>query len=348
MKRILIIENDPELQGKYLDILKNSGYEVIEASKSDIGINLAISKLPDLILCNTELLTLDGFEVLSVISANPLTDRIPFIFLNCESTPDLVKKGIESGADDFITKPFHGNQLVRCVEARINRTKSNDLTLLPLGEISNSNLRTSKGLEKLLELISQSKIRHVKKKQTLFYENDHSQWIYLLVEGSIKTLKLTKDGRELITGLYKPKSLIGLDTLLLDEPWTESAEATENSSLYFIPKSAIIDLLNEYVELNQHFIKILSTSLHEKEDQLVELAYQSVKKRLAQVLIRLNKDAIPIDQIDISRDELAGLAGIATETVSRILTDFKERELIERNGSQIQIIDLEGLINIKS
>lgn len=347
MKNILIIENDPELLGKYSDILRNSGYEVIVAIHSEIGISLAISKLPDLILCNTVLSDINGFEILSLLSKNPLTNKIPFVFLNAFSTSDIVKKGIACGADDFVTKPFQGNQLVRSVEARINKNKDQNWASLPINNPI-GNHHNGKGLEKLLDLISQCKIRHIKKKQTLYYESDHSQWLYLLVEGCIKTLKLTDDGRQMITGLYKPKSFIGLDTLLLDEPWLESAEATQNSSLYFISKSAIIDLLNEHVELNQHFIKILSANLHEKEDQLIELAYESVRKRLAQVLVRLNKDAVPIDQIDICRDELAGLAGIATETVSRILTDFKERGLIERNGSQIQIIDLDGLIKMKS
>ncbi|WP_164108723.1 MULTISPECIES: cyclic nucleotide-binding domain-containing protein [Sphingobacterium] len=348
MKSILIIENNPELLGKYSDILRNSGYQVTIALNSDLGINLAISELPNLILCNTVLSNIDGFGVLSVLSKNPLTSKIPFVFLNSQSTPDIIKKGIAWGADDFVTKPFHGNQLIRAVEARINKNKDHSWASLPIIESNSNHRHKGKGMERLIDLISQCKIRHVKKKQTLYYESDHSQWLYLLVEGCIKTLKLTADGRQMITGLYKPKSFIGLDTLLLDEPWPESAEATQNSSLYFISKSAIIDLLNEHVELNQHFIKILSANLHEKEDQLIELAYESVRKRLAQVLVRLNKDTIPIDQIDICRDELAGLAGIATETVSRILTDFKERGLIERNGSQIQIIDLDGLIKMKS
>lgn len=346
MNNILIIENDLDLLGKYSDVLKNSGYEVTAAFNSEIGINLALSKLPSLILCNTVLSNIDGFGVLSILSKNPSTTKIPFVFLNALSTPDIVKKGIACGADDFVTKPFQCDQLVRSVEGRIN--KNQNQTSLPISEANNNHPHNGTGLEKLFDLISQCKIRHIKKKQTLYYESDHSQWLYLLIEGCIKTLKLTDDGRQMITGLYKPNSFIGLDTLLLDDPWLESAEATQDSSLYLISKSAIIDLLNEHVGLNQHFIKILSANLREKKDQLVELAYESVRKRLTQVLVRLNKNAVPIDQIDICRDELAGLAGIATETVSRILTDFRERGLIERNGSQIHIMDLGGLIKMKS
>lgn len=348
MKKILIIENNSDLLNRYSSTLQNAGYEVITSLNSDVGINLAINIKPHLVLCNPQLDDMDGFEVLSKLTKNPLTTQIPIIFIKPTSTSDEIKYGIQYGADDFITNPFQSNQLIRSVEARINRDNDHNSVQLPLNKLHTNSLPTVKSLERLHELIAQSKVRHLKKKQTLYFEGDYSQWLYYLVEGSIKTLKLTNDGRELIMGLYKPKSFIGLDSLLLDEAFNHTAEATMNSSLYFISKSAVLELMNEHVELNQHFLRILSTTIHEKEDKLVELAYESVKKRLAKALIRLVRDSVPIDIIDISRDELAGLAGVATETVSRILTDFKEKGLIERNGSQIQILDLEGLMDIKN
>lgn len=348
MKSILIIEKKTEIINQYTETLKKSGYEVIPAPSSNIGINLATYKVPDLILCNTDLTDIDGFEVLSILSGNSSTTNIPFIFLNPNASPEIIQKGLQLGADDFITKPFQGNQLLRSIKARLDKPKNEYRSSLPIDSSINYAISKNKSLEKLGELISQSKTRHIKKKQTLYYEGDYSQWLYLLVEGCIKTLRLTKDGRQLITGLYKPKSFIGLNTLFIDEPLTESAEAIENSSLYIISKVAVIDILNKYPEINHHFIRILSLNIQEKEEQLVELAYESVRKRLARVLIRINKDTVPIDHIDISRDELAGLAGIATETVSRILSDFKERGLIERSGSQIEIIDHESLENMKN
>lgn len=346
MKTILIIENDSALLDSYSEVIKRSGYDTMIAYNGDMGINYAINRLPDLILCNTQLPNIDGYGVLSVLSTNPLTIKIPFIFLNSASQPNEVRKGMDMGADDFVTKPFRDNQLMRSIEARINKINQN-LTMLSEQEAKIPHLGYSRGLEKLLELIAQSKVRHLKKKQTLYYEGDYPQGLYLLATGCIKTLRLTNDGRQLITGLYKPNDFIGLDTLLLDSPFTESAETTENSSVHLIPKKIVMDLLNEHIELNQHFIKLLSINIHEKEDQLVELAYEPVRKRLAHVLVRLIKDVFPLDIIDISREELAGLAGIATETVSRILSDFKEKGLIKKTGSQIQIIDLDSLISMK-
>lgn len=348
MKKILIIENNSDLLNSYSSALQNAGYDVITSLNSHVGIMLAINIIPNLVLCNPQLDDMNGFEVLSKLTANPLTTKIPIIFIKPDSTFDEIKYGIQYGADDFITTPFQSNQLIRSVEAKINSHRDPNSVHFPLNRLHTNSFHTVKSLERLHELIVQSKVRHIKKKQTLYFEGDYLQWLYYLVEGSIKTLKLTNDGRELIMGLFKPKSFIGLDSLLLDEAFNHTAEATVNSSLYFISKSAVLDLMNEHVEVNHHFMRILSTTLHEKEDKLVELAYESVKKRLAKTLIRLAKDSVPIDIIDISRDELAGLTGVATETVSRILTDFKKKGLIERTGSQIQIINLEGLMHVKN
>lgn len=347
MKSILIIENNLKLLKNYAETLKIAGYHVDMAPSSDHGIKLAISKLPDLIVCNTELTNIDGFEVLSTLSANPSTSKIPFIFINSEASPEKIKRGIYRGAGNFVIRPFNSNQLTRAVETQFSKHKNQNGTLSPIANSKDSQQLQDNGLEKLFTLISQSKTRHIKKKQTLYYEGDYAQWLYLIAEGSVKTFKLTNDGRQLITALYKSNDFVGLDNLLINLPLSENAEVTEDSSIYFISKTAVLELLNQYVDINQHFIKILSFNIHEKDNQLVELAYESVRKRLAQVLTRLAKDTVPIDQIDISRDELAGLAGIANETVSRILTDFKERKLIERNGSLIQIIDLDGLMTLR-
>ncbi|MNY52676.1 Fumarate and nitrate reduction regulatory protein [compost metagenome] len=126
------------------------------------------------------------------------------------------------------------------------------------------------------------------------------------------------------------------------------AEAVENTSLYLLPKEQVLNLLNKYPEISKQFIKILSNNIHEKEEQLLELAYHSVRKRLAMVLLRLSKKTPDADQIVITREELAALAGIAVETVSRTLTDFKCEGLLEKNGNQIQLLNMEKLAKMKN
>jgi CRP-like cAMP-binding protein len=159
---------------------------------------------------------------------------------------------------------------------------------------------------------------------------------------------MAEDGRELMMGLYKADDFLGVNALLLDESFTETAEAVDDAAVCLLPKEGIITLVNKYPEITLEFIKILANNIREKEDQLLELAYNSVRKRLAQTLVRLSKQFTDPSQFKISRDELASMAGMATETVSRTLSDFKDEKLIEKKGSQIQILDLNRLIKMKN
>jgi CRP-like cAMP-binding protein len=110
------------------------------------------------------------------------------------------------------------------------------------------------------------------------------------------------------------------------------------------------ELLNRYPDVARQFIHILSNNLIAKEEQLLQLAYHSVRKRMAEVLIRLCRQEKQEGQITlrISRDNLAAMAGMATETVSRILSDFKDEGIIERKGSQIGILGLQRLQQMKN
>ncbi len=219
-------------------------------------------------------------------------------------------------------------------------------SLIKLEALASTN--ASNGAKELKELIALRKIRHIKKKQVLYYHGDEPLGLYLLMSGSVKTLKLTEDGRELTTGLYQPDDFIGINALLLDESFAETAEAIEDSSVCLLPREAMLNLINKYPDISSKFIKILSNDVREKEEQLLELAYHSVRKRLAQVLIRLNHMGGSSDQFKISREELAALAGMATETVSRTLSNFKEEGLIEKKGSYIEIKDVARLQKMKN
>jgi CRP-like cAMP-binding protein/CheY-like chemotaxis protein len=345
MKTILVIESNVNAMNAYTEILRVVGYKTITALDGDIGINMAIANAPDLILCNVSLGNIDGFGVLAVLSKNILTSNIPFIFISTAFKLDILRRGMDMGADDFITRPFQDDQLLRAVNSRINKLKTFNHNPENSIAVGNENFDD---IPHIKEIISQSNYRRLKKKQTLYFEGDYCQGVYFLDVGNIKTFKLNSDGRELITNLYQPKSFIGIGYLLLNSPLAETAEALENCSLYFTPKKVILELLELYPSLNQYFIKILSINLKEKEDQLVEIAYESVSKRLSKVLIRLNRTASPIDYIAITRDDLAGLTGIATETVSRILSDFKHQNLIEKNGSHIHIVNLKKLQELKN
>jgi len=257
---------------------------------------------------------------------------------------------MEMGADDYLIKPFDDVELLSAIESRLNKKEKQELfyskSITQLSNLVTGNA----GMKELDKMMQDRKVRSIKKRQIIYYEGDIVSGIYLVISGKVKTIKLSEDGRELLTGLYGPEEYFGIPALLLNEPYTETAEALEDTTVCQLPKEMLEELLNRYPDIARQFIHILSNNLLEKEEQLLQLAYHSVRKRMSEVLIRLCKQEKQEGQIilRISRDNLAAMAGMATETVSRILSDFKDEGIIERKGSQIGILDHPKLQQMKN
>jgi len=349
MKTILLIEDNNDIRESAVEILELSGYGVLQAENGKKGVDLAAQHKPDLILCDIMMPELDGYGVLYMLNKHPETTAIPFIFLTAKAERLDLRKGMEMGADDYLTKPFDDMELLHAIECRLQKKEKLESfysrSLFSLECLASGQLRGSAELKKL---IAERKVRQIKKKQILYYEGDQPQGIYLVLEGSIKTLKIAEDGRELMTGLYTAEDYLGINSLLLDEAQTEAAEALEDSAVCLLPKEMVMNLLTRYPDVSQQFMRILSNDIREKEEQLLQLAYHSVRKRMSQVLLRLNQQLTSRDDFKISREELAAMAGMATETVSRTLTDFKMEGLIERRGSQIRLLDTNRLMKMKN
>jgi len=349
-QKILIIEDNDDIRESTAEILELADFEVFEAANGKIGVEMANANLPDLILCDIMMPELDGYGVLYLLNKNPLTTAIPFIFLTAKAERMDMRKGMEMGADDYLVKPFDDIELLNAIESRLNKkakveqfySKSIDkLTHLAAG---------NSGIKELDKMILERKVRSIKKKQIIYYEGDTVSGIYLVLSGKVKTIKLSEDGRELLTGMYGPDEYFGIPALLLNEPYTETAEALEDTTVCQLPKEMMEELLHRYPDVARQFIHILSNNLLEKEEQLLQLAYHSVRKRMAEVLVRLCKQEKQegLISLRISRDNLAAMAGMATETVSRILSDFKDEGIIDRRGSQIGILDQPKLQQMKN
>ncbi len=346
---ILIIEDNDDIRESAAEILTLASYEVLEACNGRIGVELSTKHLPDLILCDIMMPELDGYGVLHLLGKNPETAVIPFIFLTAKTERQDVRKGMEMGADDYLTKPFDDVELFNAIESRLKKKSIQTETYSKSLDSLNS-IVDGKGMEELKSFIAARKIRQVKKKQILYYEGDTVNGIYLVTAGKVKTFKVADDGRELLTGMYAAEEYFGVAALLAGENYTDTAEAIENTSICLLPKELMDRLLNKYPDVASRFIKILANNVLDKEEQLLQLAYHSVRKRMAEVIIRLENANVGADHgtLDVSRDNLAAMAGIATETVSRMLSDFKDEGLIDRKGSSITILNYAKLENMKN
>jgi len=349
-QRILIIEDNDDIRESTAEILELANYEVMQADNGKTGVEMANNGLPDLILCDIMMPELDGYGVLYLLNKNPQTANTPFIFLTAKAERMDMRKGMEMGADDYLVKPFDDVELLNAIETRLSKKeKQEQFYSKSIAQLSHL-VSGTQGVKELDKLMSERKVRIVKKKQIIYYEGDPVLGIYLVLSGKVKTIKMSEDGRELLTGLYQAEEYFGVPALLLNEPYSETAEAMEDTTICQLPKEILEELLNRYPDVARQFIQILSNNILDKEEQLMQLAYHSVRKRMADVLLRLCKQEKQDQQITlrISRDNLAAMAGMATETVSRILSDFKDEEIIERRGSQIGILDILKLQQMKN
>lgn len=347
---ILIIEDNDDIRESTAEILELANYEVLQAVNGRTGVDLAISELPDVILCDIMMPELDGYGVLYLLHKNEQTATIPFIFLTAKAERIDMRKGMEMGADDYLTKPFDDVELLNAIESRLSKRDKQQVFYSQSLEKLSVLFSNSSGLQELEKIIAARKVRSVKKKQVVYYEGDNISGLYLVMNGKVKTFKLSEDGRELLTGMYGQEDYFGITSLLLNAPYSETAEALEDSTVCMLPKDLMDDLLNRYPDVARQFIQLISNNLQDKEEQLLQLAYHSVRKRMAEVLARLCKQEVQDAEmiLRVSRDNLAAMAGMATETVSRILSDFKDEGIIERKGSQIIVLDQLRLQQMKN
>src|SRR5476651_2433091 len=120
-KKILIIEDNNDIRENVVEILELAGYQVFEANNGKKGVDLAVKNLPDIILCDIMMPELDGYGVLYMLNKNPETATIPFIFLTAKAERLDLRKGMEMGADDYLTKPFDDMDLLSAIETRLKK-----------------------------------------------------------------------------------------------------------------------------------------------------------------------------------------------------------------------------------
>jgi EAL domain-containing protein (putative c-di-GMP-specific phosphodiesterase class I)/CheY-like chemotaxis protein len=121
MTKILVIEDEKSVRENLLDLLEAENFEILTAENGLIGINLALSFIPDLILCDMMMPEMDGLGVLTAVRQDPTTATIPFIFLTAKSAQADFRQGMDMGADDYLTKPFTRTELLRAIMNRLER-----------------------------------------------------------------------------------------------------------------------------------------------------------------------------------------------------------------------------------
>jgi len=352
MKTILLIEDNDDIRNNTAEILELSNYKVIMAENGKIGVEKAIKYKPDLIICDIMMPVLDGYGVLHAVHKNDSIKNTPFIFLTAKTERSDFRKGMELGADDYITKPFDGTELLNAVDSRLKKFDLLKEELTPDLEGLDHLIQSSFDKNALRSFTEERNINKYKKKQLIYSEGNHPNRLYYVLKGKIKAYKTNEDGKELVTELFSPGDFLGHIALLEGTAYKDTAGALEETELAVIPKEDFEELINNNKEVAQKFIRLLAKNVSKKENQLLGLAYNSLRKKVADALILLQtKYQLKKEEkfvIDISRESLATIAGTATESLIRTLSDFRNEKLIDIKDGGITIINqkkLEHLLN---
>ncbi|HEY0678484.1 MAG TPA: response regulator [Chitinophagaceae bacterium] len=346
MKTVLVIEDDKEMRENTAEMLELANYKVLQASNGKEGIELVFEVHPDLIICNMEMPGLDGFGVLHLLRKNENLQSIPFIILSEKGDKESIRKGMDMGADDFIIKPFEQTELLNAVEARLKKIeliRHEFLTLLHEQEALTPLKNTQEVLHALIE---GRNVNKYKKKQIIYTEGNRPSRLYYILKGKVKAYKSNDEGKQLIVDLFNEGDFLGYIALLEGTTYKETTEALEDSDLAVIPKEDFEELLNTNFLAGREFTSMIAKKFVEKEGQLVGLAYNSLRKKVAEALLTLDKKYHSV--ISLNRDNLAAIAGTATESLIRTLADFKNEHLIDIREGKIIILNekkLSGIIN---
>ena len=347
MKTVLLIEDDTVLRENTQELLELSKYKVISASNGKFGVNMAKKYLPDIIVCDIMMPELDGYGVLDILSKNQHTKYIPFIFLSAKTEHDDIRKGMNMGADDYLTKPFSEDELITAIESRLAKVSIlQELKKSQEQHTIQSNGSEIKSLNDLKNFFDDYGHEFAFNAQDIVYrEGDHSNYIYLITKGAVKCYQINELGKELATALYKEDDLFGYNSFTQNTPHKETATAIGATTLVGISIMEFKDVLNQNHEVTLALLELLADNLSEVKDELVQMAYSSVNKKTAATILKFAEkiNRKPNDPIKISRNDLASVAGIAPETLIRTLAIFKKDGIIKADGRNIKVIDIERL-----
>lgn len=348
-KTILVIDDNNDLRENTAEILELAGYKTLTAENGKRGVEVATKEKPDVIVCDIMMPELDGYGVLHLLRKNQDTLNIPFIFLTAKTERSDFRKGMEMGADDYVTKPFEDIELLNAIEVRLKKAEvlQHNYSSSPQGITQFVKDIKDSGL--LKHLSGQYAVETFHKKQTLYQEGKRPRFLYYLVSGKVKAFKSHEDGKEYITDLFSAGDFIGYTALIEDKNYDDSASILEDAEIMQIPREEFLGMIYNDINIAAKFIRIVTQNVKEKEERLLNLAYSSLRKRVAKALVdiheKFNKEG-DRNLIEFSREDIAQYVGTATESLIRTLSDFKSERLIDIKSGKISIINLEKLKNL--
>lgn len=340
MAKILVIEDNTDVRENLCEILNLSGHETIEAENGKIGVEKASGIIPDLIICDVMMPYLDGFGVLKILNQNPRTQHIPFLFLTAKAEKTDLRRGMGLGADDYITKPFDDIELLEAIETRLKKNKERGSSFIGGSQASFGSRENAE--REIIQYMKEAEIRPFQIKQNIFSEGQNINYVYFILEGTVRLFKVNEFGKEFSFKIQGPKEFIDLGSAMKSH-YINTATCLDDVKVGLIP---IADFYKNFLGnkiIADYLFSLLSDNVIMLQNSAMEMAYSSVRRKVALAICSaINKD----ENISLSREELASLAGVAKETLIRTLSDFKNEGLIEVINHHIHVNDLDSIKNL--
>lgn len=207
-------------------------------------------------------------------------------------------------------------------------------------------------LDEAEKLNYEKDFRNYKRGDILYREGNRISGFYCINSGIIKVYKTGLDGKEQIIRFAKPGEIIAYRSVLSSEPACTTAKVIEDCQVCFIPSEVLISFIKTNSNFSLELLKLACLELGEANSYITDIAQKTVRERLAEVLLKLVDEFGLDDQknlkISLTREELANIVGTATESVIRLLSEFKTDKLVELNGRKIRVLDLKGLEKVSN
>lgn len=348
---ILVIDDNLIMLNSTCEILRLANYNTLTACNGKEGLDVIMKHPPDLILCDIVMPELDGYGVLRALENMPNTFLIPFIFISSKAQSSDFRNGMNLGADDYLAKPFTGDDLLRIVSSKLKKSLALKSFLKNTQKDLEDFFSGSLELKEVNVLSDKMQIKKLKKKESLYSEGDKPNYIYYLISGKMKTYKINEHGKEYITQIYREGEFFGHQALFNSNEHKECAMSISNSEIALILKEDFYFLLKSNADVSLNFIKHISNNLDEAKEKLIKLAYNSARKKVAEALVLLNEKynlSGDLNSFPANRENLSAIAGISPESVSRHISDFCHENLIKIRNSAVTITDLRKLKSLKN
>lgn len=345
MEKILIIEDNDDVRENIAEILNLSGFQTVTASNGKDGIMKVRDHKPDLILCDIMMPELDGYGVLKILNSNPFWSTIPFIFLTAKAEKSDWRRGMSLGANDYLTKPFDDADLLESIEIRLRKSKSEkSQDGSNLKSFDNVSITHFNSIMKKLALEHEE--RQIKKREIIFEAGNNVKNVFFLIKGKVRIYRTNDIGKELTTRIVTHDEAFGFIDAINYKSYTKSAQALDDCTLIYIPTPKFLSLLATDMDFAISLLKLQASYATITENAMLHQAYSSVRKKVANALVQCFEKNDDNMSFIIQRDDLASISGTAKETLIRTLSDFKNEKLIDSDGSEITIKELNGLLKM--